>query len=83
MELYLDSFFANPFIFFQAAFALMAGVAFVIFLSGLLSGVKNLVTLSENVEHVTHARTRAVWGAGWLLILFIVWEILRWLGGFF
>ena len=83
MEAYIDAIIANPFVLFQATFALLAGLAFVIFLGGFLGGASNFVTLSENIDHMTHARTRAVWGAGWLFVLFIEWEVLRWLASFF
>ena len=83
MELFLDTIIANPFLLLQVIFALCAGVALVLFIAGFFGGVSNLFTMSENSEHLSHAHVRAVHGALLLFILFVVWELLRWIGGLF
>lgn len=62
-------------------FGFFGAVAFLIFLAGFLGGAPNLVTMNEADEHVRHARTRAIWGAGWLIILFGFWRLVVFLSG--
>ena len=77
MDYYLNSFVDHPMLFFGAFFSFFAAIAFVTFLAGFLGGERQLVTMSENEVHMQHARTRMVWGVGWLALLFGFWELLQ------
>ena len=81
MQNYVAFFLADPLYYFGALFSFFAAIAFVTFLGGFLGGVPHLITFSEDEEHMVRARTRAVWGVGWLLILFGCWEIIQVLMG--
>ena len=83
MEIFLDSIIANPFLLVQTVFALCAGIALVLFIAGFFGGVTNLFTMSEHSEHLSHAHVRAVHGALLLFVLFVIWELLRFVGGLF
>jgi len=83
MELFLDNIISNPVSVFETVFALCAGIALVLYIAGFFGGVTNLFTMSENSEHVSHAHVRAVHGVLLLFILFVLWELLRFVGGLF
>ncbi len=34
-------------------------------------------------EHQNHARIYMIWGTWWLIIIFIAWQLLRWITGAF
>lgn len=76
----LNIFFANPLLYIGGVFALCAALAFLIFLAGMGGGTIHLFTIHENANHMEHARTRAVWGLFLLAVLFVLWELLRWVG---
>ncbi len=73
----------NPLADIEIAFSVAAGLAFLLFLRGFLSGLKQLSTIDENVEHLEHYRTRAIHGVTLLVVIFIAWEAFRWFIGLF
>lgn len=81
MEIFIDNFFANPLLYIGGLMSLCAAVAFIIFLAGFAGGLPHLFTNSESDEHMEHSRTRTMWGLGWLILIFGVWEIIRFLWG--
>lgn len=64
-------------------FALAAAIAFLVFLRGFLAGLPHLFTISGNEEFLPDHRRRVVWGFFMLVALFVVWQIVRWIGGLF
>lgn len=78
-----DSLLANPVYYIEAALALAAAIGFVWFLRGFFSGIWHVILIDGHDEHMGHYRDRVTWGFLFLLYLFIIWEILRWIGGFF
>jgi hypothetical protein len=83
MAMLINQIATNPWADIVALFSLFAGIAFIIFLAGVLSGVEHLVSINENVEDLVIYRTRAIWGVVLLTITFIVWEIVRSVVGVF
>lgn len=80
---FLSNFFADPLYYLGYVFALCAGLAFVLFLRGFLSGFGHVLKQDGNVEHMEHYRVRAIWGVLLLTVFFGVWEILRWISSWF
>lgn len=70
---------SDPLWFIGLVFALLGALAFLVFLRGFLSGVPHFFTLSSHEEHITHHRTRIMWGFWSMVVLFILWRIVAWI----
>lgn len=79
----MDALLFDSFFLIAAFLSVAAAVAFLIFLAGFLPGASHLITLSGHAEHLTHYRTRALWGTTLLIFIFFVWEAIRWIAGLF
>ena len=77
----LESFVANPLYYIGALFSVLAALAFLVFLRGFLGGIVKAFTMNASDSHMEHARTYSVWGVFLLALLFVLWEIIRWIGG--
>jgi hypothetical protein len=80
MDAFWIAAFTNPLLYLGYAFAFVAAIAFLVFLRGFLSGLPHIFTLAGNDEYMPNHRRRAIWGTMMLLALFIVWEIVAWIG---
>ncbi len=81
MESLLDNFFLHPMLFIGGSFGFLGALALLVFLAGFLGGAPNLFSMNEADLHMHHARTRAIWGAGWLMILFGFWRLVVFISG--
>ena len=77
------NFLYNPLIPIGMLLAVLAAFAFLLFLRGFLSGFLYLFTLNGNDEFLHPARVRVLWSFLLLLMLFCIWEFLRWVGSLF
>jgi hypothetical protein len=53
--------------------------AFLLFLRGFLSHVKYIFTLNGNDDYMREARIRVMWSFMLLLLIYAVWETIRWM----
>ena len=83
MKSFLDSLFSNPMTYLGVVFAFVAALAFLVFLRGFLSGLPAMFTLVSHDEHQKHHRVRVTWGVISLIALFIIWQLVRGVAGFF
>lgn len=81
MESYLNNFLSDPMFYIGALFAGLAVLAFLTFLRGFLTGIPELFNNNSNYAHLRIAYTRVLWGTFFLVIIFAVWETLRFIVG--
>lgn len=70
---------SHPYYYISAGIAVAAAIAFIIF----LWGVMDYVYSHGNDEEKEHGRTNMLWGTVWLALLFVVWELIRFIAGYF
>ena len=83
METLLNHFFSDPMFYIGGFFAGLAVLAFLTFLRGFLTGIPELFTNNSNYDHLRIAYTRALWGMFFLIIIFAVWEVVRFVASWF
>jgi hypothetical protein len=75
--------YTNPFFIIGALLSFVAALAFLVFLRGFLSGIQNAFLQQSHAGHHREHRLRTIWGVLLLIVIFIVWEIVRWFAGLF
>lgn len=71
----------NPLLYIGYLCALFGALGILIFFAGFFGGIGHLFTYSESVDHMEHARTRALWGLYICMFSLGVWETIRLLVG--
>lgn len=70
---------AHPFGDLVIFFSVAGAAAFALF----LWGFSGYILAHEHAGHQTHANASMIWGAAWLVALFVAWEIVRFIAGYF
>ncbi|MDE2071432.1 MAG: hypothetical protein KGI70_01700 [Patescibacteria group bacterium] len=83
MNAFLDAVLANPWHDIELIFTGLGVFAFIIFFGGFTAGLPHLFTQNYHAERIAKHRLRVTWGVMMLLALFIVWEVVRWVAGYF
>ncbi|HVV15498.1 MAG TPA: hypothetical protein VHD55_03820 [Candidatus Paceibacterota bacterium] len=77
MPVLIEGVISNPYTLVVVALSLAGAFAFITFLRGTLSGLKQLTTINENAEELEHFRTYAIWGVALMAFWFALWETIR------
>jgi len=83
MDVLISDIVFHPFVDLMIVLSALAGISFVIFLAGFLSGLQHLYKIDENADLLKTYRARVTWGTVLLVFFMVVWEIIRWIAGFF
>jgi cbb3-type cytochrome oxidase subunit 3 len=70
---------SDPYFYFAGAMSIAGAIAFIIF----LWGVMDYVYSHGNEEEKEHGRTNMLWGTVWLVLIFVMWEFVRFVAGVF
>ncbi len=79
MEAFINAIASNPLAAITVFLSVCAALAFLFY----AWGFNGYITAHGHDEHQEHARTSMIWGLSWLIVLFIVWQIVRWLSELF
>jgi hypothetical protein len=77
MSVLIENVISNPYALIILGLSLAAALGFIVFLRGILSGLKHLTNINENAEELAHTRTRAVWGVILMAFFFGLWETIQ------
>ncbi len=80
VSVFMNAFLAHPLSYIGGILSLLAAVGFVICLWGF---VEYLMALNGNDAEKSHGSVSMVRGVTWIIIMFIAWEVLRLLAGYF
>ncbi|MBC7836555.1 hypothetical protein H7X87_02145 [Acetobacteraceae bacterium] len=83
MENIIYTFLAHPLFYIGSIFAFLAAIGFLVYLRGFIGGIGNVFTMTGNIEHVAEANARAVWGLCIITYVFVIWELVRFVAGWF
>ncbi len=61
----------------EVGLSLAAGVSFVLFLRGFLTGSRHMILINMDAHELSESRTRAMWGMMLLWAFFGIWEAVR------
>lgn len=75
MNVFAESFAANPLYYIGAFASFFAMFAFLIFLRGFSGGLSHLVYMDRNADYLQRYRTRVTWGTMLLVFMFLAWEM--------
>lgn len=79
MEAFIDTLASNPYGAIVIFLSVAAAVAFLFY----VWGFNGYIIAHGHDEHQQHARVNMIWGMWWLIVIFIAWQILRWLADVF
>ncbi len=77
MDIILTLIYSDPFYYIGVAIACVAAFGFVYFLAGALPAMPHLILHDGHDEHMDHYRHRVYKGAGLMVEMFFVWEVIR------
>ncbi|MSR70649.1 hypothetical protein EXS62_01255 [Candidatus Kaiserbacteria bacterium] len=67
----------NPLRYIEYFLATLGAVGALLFLAGIGGGLPHLFTYSHGADHMSHARTRAIWGIYLCMVTLGLWEVIR------